>query len=57
MVERGDSFGGGLECSMDISLRWALNLLVVSLKAKNISWWDCETDLDWWAVRLWTRRN
>lgn len=42
---------------MDIDLRYALGLSMVCLGAENIGWWPMETDPNWWAIRLWLRRN
>ena len=42
---------------MKIDLSYALALSVINPRAENIGWWTMETDLDWWAVYLWTRRN
>jgi len=42
---------------MEIDLSYARNLSVVCPRAENIGWWPIVTDLNWWALYLWLRRN
>jgi len=42
---------------MIISYEYAVNLSVTLPTARGTGWDYYETDLDWWAIRFWTRRN
>ncbi len=42
---------------MQIDLRYALALSVVSPRGENIGWWPIETSKEWWMFYLYLRRN
>jgi len=42
---------------MKITYHQALSLSVLPASAEGIGWLHEETDENWWAIRLWLRRN
>ena len=42
---------------MKITYRYALNLSVLLLSAKDTGWEYEETFPDWWSIKLYLRRN